>query len=200
VQQAASGIDRRNLRGRCGGSRVRRRKLPVPRHTEPFRALVSVRGRRRSTKRKKRRVPLDCKAPSLREGPRDEGPTAGDQRGERRRPPRAGFPGGGKHPDCRDGTPLRGGSRNGDLGRRVMRKGLQPSEYACRPTTTGCSIRDGGGEPPDTLSRLARREGRGTFNSARIGPCSCSVTASTILGATDGGLWAPPRTRRQEER
>jgi len=38
-----------------------------------------------------------------------------------------------------------------------MRKGLQPSEYACRPTTTGCSIRDGGGEPPDTLSRLARR-------------------------------------------
>jgi len=83
VQQAASGIDRRNLRGRCGGSRVRRRKLPVPRHTEPFRALVSVRGRRRSTKRKKRRVPLDCKAPSLREGPRDEGPTAGDQRGER---------------------------------------------------------------------------------------------------------------------
>jgi len=40
-----------------------------------------------------------------------------------------------------------------------MRKGLQPSEYACRPTTTGCSIRDGGGEPPDTLSRLARERG-----------------------------------------
>jgi len=32
VRQAASGIDRRNLRGRCGGFRVRERKLP-PRDT-----------------------------------------------------------------------------------------------------------------------------------------------------------------------
>jgi hypothetical protein len=41
VQQAASGIDRRNLRGRCGGSRVWRREPPALRTDEPFRALAS---------------------------------------------------------------------------------------------------------------------------------------------------------------
>jgi len=39
VQQAASGIDRRNLRGRCGGSRVWKRKLPALDTTSRFGCL-----------------------------------------------------------------------------------------------------------------------------------------------------------------
>jgi len=63
---------------------------------------------------------------------------------------------GGKHPDCRDGTPLRGGSRDGDLDRRVMRKAPTFRAHAA-PMTMGCSTRKGGGEPLDALSRLAAR-------------------------------------------
>lgn len=64
--------------------------------------------------------------------------------------------GGGKHPDCRDGTPLRGGSRDGDLDRRVMRKAPTFRAHVA-PMTMGCSTRQGGGEPLDALSRLAAR-------------------------------------------
>jgi hypothetical protein len=54
--------------------------------------------------------------------------------------------GGGKHPDCRDGTPLRGGSRDGDLGRRSHAEGTPAFRGHDCPTTTGCSTRFGGGE------------------------------------------------------
>jgi hypothetical protein len=74
------------------------------------------------------------------------------------RPPRAGFLEGGKHPGCRDGTPLRGGSRDGDLGRCVMRKGLHPSE-PMPPDDHGVLDwlrRRGTSQPP---SRLVREGG-----------------------------------------
>jgi hypothetical protein len=134
VQQAASGIDRRNLRGRCGGSRVWKRELPGLRHDEPVRMLASS-GTGIEVRNGKRGACFSiAKLPPTREERRDEGPTAGDQRGEREtRPPRAGFPGGAKHPDCRDGAPLRGGSRDGDLGRYGHAEGLQPSGISCPP-------------------------------------------------------------------
>jgi hypothetical protein len=71
------------------------------------------------------------------------------------RPPRAGFLEGGKHPGCRDGTPLRGGSRDGDLGRCVMRKGLHPSEPML-PDDHGVldwQRRRGTSQPPSRLVR-----------------------------------------------
>jgi hypothetical protein len=52
---------------------------------------------------------------------------------------------------------------------------------------------------PEPLSRLVR-EGAGYLRSWRVDPYTQTVTASPILGATDGGLLASPRTRRLEER
>jgi len=128
VQQAASGIDRRNLRGRCGGSRVWKRKLPALRFVEPFRALASS-GAGVDVRSGQRGAHLSiARLPPFGKERRDERSTAGDPRGSAQTGrPRAGFSEGRKHPDCRDGSPLRGGSRNGDLGRTVMRKVLQPS-------------------------------------------------------------------------
>jgi hypothetical protein len=82
VQQAASGIDRRNLRGRCGGQGVWKRELPL-RARRAVSGACLVRGRRSHERRSKRRALLDCKATFLRKGRRDERSTAGDQRGER---------------------------------------------------------------------------------------------------------------------
>jgi hypothetical protein len=48
--------------------------------------------------------------------------------------------------------------------------------------------------------RLVRKKGTGYLRSWRVGPHSHTVIASTILGATDGGLGTSPRTRRHEER
>lgn len=91
------------------------------------------------------------------------------------------------------GTPERGSRSAG------TRRALQPSGKAYRPTTKGCSTRFGGGEPQRTLSpRLAVERGR--VPSLRTDrPTPAHRHASTILGATDGGLVAPPRTRRREE-
>jgi len=80
-----------------------------------------------------------------------------------------------------------------------MRKALQPSELM----------------PPDDHGVLGSLRRRGTsrhsleanppretgyLRSWRIDPYLHVVIASPILGATDGGLEAPPRTRRHEER
>ena len=48
--------------------------------------------------------------------------------------------------------------------------------------------------------KLDYRDEAGYLHSWRVGPHTHSVAASPILGATDGGLAAPPRTRRHEER
>jgi hypothetical protein len=198
VQQAASGIGRRNLRGRCGGSRVGKRKRPTRDTTSRF-----------------GRLPLSGAGVEVRSGNRGAHlsiarlPPAGKSRVTRSRlqainvasatrPPRAGFLEGGKHPDCRDGTPLRGGSRDGDLGRCVMRKGLHPSE-PMPPDDHGVLDWHGGGEPPNLPHGSSVKE-TGYLRSGQIGPNSHIAIASPILGATDGGLEAPPRTRRHEER
>jgi hypothetical protein len=155
VQQAASGIGRRNLRGRCGGSRVGKRKPPHPRHDEPFRALASVRGRRRSTKRKKRRAPLDCKATSRWEEPSDEESTAGDQRGERTAPATRRVPGRWKASWLpRRHSPSRGKPRRGPRSVRHA-EGTPPfrSHAARRPRGARLATEEGSSRPPSRLVR-----------------------------------------------
>jgi len=83
VQQAASGIDRRNLRGRCGGSTVWRRKPPALRLDEPFRALASSGAGVDVRSGNKGAYPSIARLPPFGKERRDEGSTAGDQRGER---------------------------------------------------------------------------------------------------------------------
>jgi len=133
--------------------------------------------------------------------------TAGDQRGQRgTRRPRAGFPEGGKHPDCRDGTPLRGGSRDGDLGRSGHAEGSpNPCRAHDHPTTMGCSTCYGGGELP-TLPHGLAREGHGvpsllanrpiSRTQSLLHPSSAQPTVESgrrlARGVTkSGGLWCP---------
>jgi len=199
VQQAASGIGRRNLRGRCGGSRVGKRKPPHPRHDEPFRALASVRGRRRSTRRKKRRAPLDCKATSRWEEPSDEESTAGDQRGERKAPTTRRVPGRWKASWLpRRHSPSRGKPRRGPRSVRHA-EGTPPFRPHAARLPRGARFATEEGNLP-TLPHGSSVKETGYLRSGQIGPCSHIAIASPILGATDGGLEAPPRTRRHEER
>jgi len=86
----------------------------------------------------------------------------------RERRPRAGFPEDRRHPDCRCGTPLRGGRQGGDLARRHAR-GPPTSRSSCRLRDQGCSTRHGGGELTDALT-VRPREGRGYLRSCRIDP------------------------------
>jgi len=65
--------------------------------------------------------------------------------------------------------------------------------------TMGCSIGYGGGEPPN-LPHGSSVKAAGYLRSGQIGPNSHTAIASPILGATVGGLEAPPRPRRHEER
>jgi len=120
------------------------------------------------------------------------------QRGTRR--PCAGFPEGGKHPDCRDDTPLRGGSRDGDLGRCGHAEGSPTLPSTWPPDDHGVldSLRRRGTH--DVLSRACPRGARSTFTPGESTHITHTVTASPILGATDGGIGASPRTRRHEER
>jgi len=82
VQQASIGIDRRNLRGRCGGPRVRRRKLPTWDTTSRFGRLPRQ-GQASTVRSGHKGACLSiAKLPPSREGRRDERPTAGDQHDE----------------------------------------------------------------------------------------------------------------------
>jgi len=106
--------------------------------------------------------------------------------------------GGRKHPDCRDGSPLRGGRRNGDLGRHGTRKAHPASGQRPMPTTKGCSTRYGGGEPMPRSWRLAAKTGLGSFAPGGSAHAYTSLRSS-VLGATDDGLAVPPRTRCRED-
>jgi hypothetical protein len=66
------------------------------------------------------------------------------------------------------------------------------------PTTKGCSTHDGGGEPC-TPPRGSPREGVRAPSLRVSRPTRYTVTASTILGATDGGPVTPLRKRRGGE-
>jgi len=68
VQQAASGIDRRNLQGRCDGSQAGERKLPALRHDEPFWALASSGVGVEARSGQKGALPSIAKPPPISEG------------------------------------------------------------------------------------------------------------------------------------
>jgi len=200
VQLAASGIDRRNLRGRCVGTRKEAKASPsLTRRAVQDACLVRAR-RRLSMDGKKKRVPFDCKATSLtgwggvtkgrRPAVHVVRRRAETTRRVSRRPKASRLP---QRRSPSRGTPERGSRSAG------TRRALQPSGKTYRPTTKGCSTRLGGGEPQRTLSpRLAVERGRvPSLRTDRPTPAHRHV--STILGATDGGLVAPPRTRRREE-
>jgi hypothetical protein len=79
-----------------------------------------------------------------------------------------------------------------------MRKALQPSEDTTARRPRGARPASEEGNVNHSLTAC-----RGTvttyLRSGRIGPHSHTATVSPILGATDGGLETPPRTRRREE-
>jgi len=200
VQLAASGIDRRHLQGRCGVSRGRETKSPPPRHDEPIRVLATVRGRHGSPDRRKRRVPFDRKATSrngrggVTEGrPRANNAKRARARGARRvlgRWKASWLP---RRRSSSRGTPRRGPG-SGDA-----RKALQPSGPKRRPMTRGARYASEEG-----TSCLPSRDLPGgrwrTFSPIASARTRNQVTASSTLGATDGGFAAPPRTRRHDER
>jgi hypothetical protein len=83
VQQAASGIDRRNLRGRCGGFRFGSESFR-PETRRAVSGACFVRGRRRSNEAvKEARTPRLQSYPPIGKERRDEGTTLGDLRSER---------------------------------------------------------------------------------------------------------------------
>jgi hypothetical protein len=160
VQQAASGIGRRNLRGRCGGPRVRRRKPPTPSSTSRFGRLplsgagVEVRSGEKGASLSIARPP----SPKERGGvTRGRAPATNVTSAEVALA-RAGLPEGRKHPDCRDDALLRGRRRDGDLGRTSC--GGPSSPPANMPPddhrVLGTLRRRGA---LDTLSRLVRENG-----------------------------------------
>jgi len=83
---------------------------------------------------------------------------------------------------------------------RSCGRGSKPFRAHAVPTTKGCSTCYGGGELPTLSHGLAREEARSTFAPGESAHITHLVTASPILGATDGGIVASPRTRRHEER
>jgi hypothetical protein len=152
VQQAASGIDRRNLRGRCDGSRV---WSPALRLDEPFRALASSgAGVDVRSGSKGAHLSIAKPPPPQGKGQRDEGSTAGDQRSERARAHYA--PGSRKVesiPIAATALPFAGEAETGISIGRVMRKALQPFEHM----------------PPDDHGVLDWLQRRGTLRSVSHG-------------------------------
>jgi len=111
----------------------------------------------------------------------------GGQHGEKTLHRAPGSPREGKHPDCRDGVPLRGGHRNGDLGRCNMREGILPLEYMRHRRPRGARrVKEEGSHLSPIAGTAYEREGR-PFHSWLAGPRTHITIVSTILGATDGG-------------
>jgi hypothetical protein len=146
--------------------------------------------------------PSIAKLPPTREERRDEEPDCGRQNVvAQKRSPRAGFPEGRKHPGCRDGAPLRGGRRDGDLGRRVIRK-VSPSFSKTRvtPATTGCSTSWEEGSHLSPFAGTAyewegRPFARGSSAHIHMSPSPQPSSAQPTVG-----FMMSPRTRRHEER
>jgi hypothetical protein len=111
----------------------------------------------------------------------------GGQHGEKTLHRAPGSPREGKHPDCRDGVPLRGGRRNGDLGWCSMREGIHPLENMRHRRPRGARrVKEEGSHLSPIAGTAYEREGR-PFHSWLAGPCTHIAIVSTILGATDGG-------------
>jgi hypothetical protein len=188
-QQTASGIDRRNLRGRCGGFGGRRAQAPSHDQPSRFGRLPRQGQAPQYEADKKGACPSLAKSPPTREGRRDERPDCRATNAVSRQSPCAGFPEGRKHPGCRDGAPLRGGRRDGDLGRRVTRKGSPPFQKTReRDDDQGVLDESGGGEPSLSLRRHCLRTGGSVLRSRLVGPHTHFAVVSTILGATGGGF------------
>lgn len=77
-----------------------------------------------------------------------------------------------------------------------MRKALLPPDSMRNPGDPGCSIHDGEGEPLGALAACPRGRSGRTFAPRGSAHGTHIVIVSTILGATDGGLATPLRTRR----
>jgi hypothetical protein len=93
------------------------------------------------------------------------------------------------------GAPLRGGRRAGDLACRRRADGLpaiRSHDRAGRPRVLDPARRRGASTP----SRHVRGGHPRYLRSAWIAPQTHTVTVSTVLGATDGGLVTSLRTRR----
>jgi len=96
--------------------------------------------------------------------------------------------------------PFAGEAETGISVGAVMRKGLQNLPSSCRPDDHGVlDLLRRRGTPPRSLTACPRGAGS-TFAPGESAHSTHTVTASPILGATDGGLGASPRTRRHEER
>lgn len=133
-------------------------------------------------------------------GPRDERPTQGDQRGAVKFRPTRRVPGRQKASRLpRRRSPSRGTSRRGSKADRHAEGAPNLRERTARRPRGARLVMEEGN--PNALSPgHAPREGLWYLCSRRVDPRRMSDIVSTILGATDGGLRAPPRTRRQEER
>jgi hypothetical protein len=193
VQQAASGIDRRHLRGRCDGSWARGASHEsVIRRAVPGACLVraGVRKGQRGAHSSIAMSPPPGGAAWRRVDRR------ASHAGPRERPLRAGFLEGRKHPDCRDGAPLRGGHRSGDLARDFTRRALLPSEHVSFGATQGARLIAEEGNL-STFARLVRARDRGvpSLPVDRLTPRTSSSSRPPSAQPTVAAR-TPPRTRR----
>jgi hypothetical protein len=101
-----------------------------------------------------------AKLPPLGVGPRDERPNRGENVVRRKRRPRARFLGGERHPDCRDDAPLRGGRRDGDLGRPACGGHSNPPTTMSPRRPGGARQANGGGESRHALATPVAEGGR----------------------------------------
>ena len=200
-QQTASGIDRRNLRGRCGGFDGRRAQAPSHDRPSRFGRLPRQGQAPQYEADTKGACPSLATPPSIREGPRDEEPDCRATNAAGRQPPCAGFPEGRKHPGCRDGAPLRGGRRDGDLDRRVTRKGSPTFQTTRDATVTkGCSTsREEGSHLSPFAGTAYEREGR-SFARGSSARTRTSLSFQPSSAQPTVGFSESPRTRRREER
>lgn len=136
------------------------------------------------------------------EGRRDEGSTVGEADHDEWQAPK--FPGGGKHPDCRDDSPLRGGGRDGDLDRSDVRKASPASRIHAAPVTHGVLERGEGGESSSILRgpwKHASADGRwGAFTSIRsahafTSPVTHPSSARPTVGSSRRLARGEPRGR-----
>jgi hypothetical protein len=201
VQLAASGIGRRHLRGRCGGSWFWRRRVS----THQTRRAVS-RACHRQRRARQFEAAKEARAPRLqrhlpkKEGPRDEGPTAGrNTRHARQRGSRAGFSEVKSIRIAATTLPFAGDAETGiSIGRRA--EGTPTFRSTRRTDDEGCSNRVGGGDLTILPHGPRPRGWRRTFAPIGSAHTRNHSIASPTLGATDGGFPALPRTRRREER
>jgi hypothetical protein len=143
-----------------------------------------------------------AKPPPTREGPRDEGPDCRATNAVANIHHRApGSSREGKHPGCRDGAPLRGGRRDGDLDRRVTRRASPAlQKHVNAPVTKGCSTSQEEGSHLSPFAGTAyEREGR-SFARGSSAHAHTSLSSRPSSAQPTVGFPESLRRRRREER